>query len=100
MKTSRHEILQFPIERTSHLARGGSTTFESLKSRLREAVGRVANRLGLPGIVQPVEIYDQATGQRITIAVGSIMVRLTIDGRDFFFDRLTGRFDGAGSTVA
>jgi hypothetical protein len=70
-----------------------------MRSRAREIFGRIANRLGMPGAVQPVEIEDPATGQHITLAVGTVMVRLTVNGRDFYFDRLTGRYDGAGSSL-
>ena len=95
----KHRLLRFPTERTSHPARSGATALDTIKSRLRETIGSLANRLGLPGAVQPVEIHDQATGQRISIAVGAVMVRMTVNGRDFYFDRLTGRLDGAGSTL-
>jgi hypothetical protein len=59
----------------------------------------MATRLGLPGAIRPVEIHDSATGQRISIAVGTVMVRMTVNGRDFYFDRLTGRLDGSGSAL-
>ncbi len=95
----RDGVLRFPAERTSRAARNGATALDTIKSRLRETIGKIANRLGLPGAVQPVEIHDPATGQRITIAVGAVMVRVTVNGRDLYFDRLTGRFDGTGSTL-
>ena len=47
--------------------------------------------------MQPVAINDPATGQQIAVTVGDLLVRLTVNGRDFYFDRLTGRFDGTGT---
>ncbi|MGH6735018.1 MAG: hypothetical protein ACRECX_02910 [Methyloceanibacter sp.] len=48
----------------------------------------------------PTEIHDQTTGQHIAISVGTLSVCLTVNGRDFYFDRFTGRFTGTGSSVA
>lgn len=92
-----HKILRFPTDRTSHPAREGATALDVIKSRLRETIGRVANRLGLPGAIRPIEIHDATTGYQIRVSVGTSMVRLTVNGRDFYFDRLTGRLDGTGS---
>ena len=55
------------------------------------------NWMRLPAAMQPVAINDPATGQQIAVTVGDLLVRLTVNGRDFYFDRLTGRFDGTGT---
>jgi hypothetical protein len=90
-------IVRFPTERTGHPARYRATVFDIAKARLREWVGRLANWLRIPGAIQPTEIHDKATGQNITVAVGALFVRLTVNQRDFYFDRVSGRFDGTGS---
>jgi hypothetical protein len=43
-----------------------------------------------------METIDGVTGQKVAVSVGDLFVRLSIDGRDYYFDRLTGRFDGTG----
>jgi hypothetical protein len=97
--SERRAVIRFPGERTGHPARGGASTWEVAKSRLREWLGRLANRFGAPGAIQPTKIRDQLTGQQISVAVSALSVRLTVDGRDYYFDRLSGRFNGSGSTV-
>jgi hypothetical protein len=97
--TAVRRIVRFPTERTGHPARSGATAIDITKGRLREWLGRLANRLGAPGAIQPTEIRDQVTGQQVTVAVGALSVRLTVDGRDYYFDRLSGRFNGTGSAV-
>jgi hypothetical protein len=95
--SNQRAVLRFPAERTGHPARYGTRVFDVAKDRLREWVGRLANLLRIPGAIQPTEIHDKATGQIIAVTVGALFVRLTVNGRDFYFDRVTGRFDGTGS---
>lgn len=90
-------VLRFPTERTAHPARGGAGVGDTLRLRARRFLGRAANWLRLPAPIQVTEIYDQSTGQRIAVTVGDLLVRLTVNGRDFYFHRITGRFDGTGS---
>ena len=54
------------------------------------------HRLGAPGAIRDFEINDELTGQQVSVAVGGTYVRLSVDGRDYYFDRLTGQFDGTG----
>lgn len=99
MNNARRDVLRFPAERTSHPARAGATVLDVAKGRFREILGQIANRFGAPGAVRAVKIEDRASGQQITVEVGTVMVRWTVNGRDFYFDRLTGRYDGAGSST-
>jgi hypothetical protein len=91
-------VIRFPTERTAHPARGGVTVIDVLKLRARALLGRLANWIGTPGAIAPTEINDAMTGQQITVAVEALLVRLTVNGRDFYFNRMTGRFDGTGSS--
>ncbi len=93
-------IIRFPAERTGHPARGPATPLDVAGGRLRERLGRFVSYLGIPGAIVPTEIHDQTTGQHIAISVGTLSVCLTVNGRDFYFDRFTGRFTGTGSSVA
>ena len=39
---------------------------------------------------------DIVTGGVIEVKVGSLFTRLSVNGRDYYFDRITGRFAGTG----
>ena len=92
-------VLRFPSERISpSVAIGGATWWGTLRERLRTMVGDLLNRAGAPGAIRAFELTDDVTRQRIAIQVGARFVRLSVDGRDYYFDRLTGRFDGTGSS--
>jgi len=50
------------------------------------------------GAIQEIELDVSLTGQRLSVWVGEHYVRLCVDGQDYYFDRVTGRFDGIGAT--
>lgn len=77
------------------LSTGGRTVFSRMRERLRALLGFFL--MALPGWIREVEIDDEVSGQHLTVSVSPWFTRLTINGRDFYFDRLTGRFDGTGS---
>ncbi|MGO9769678.1 MAG: hypothetical protein ACLPSW_09025 [Roseiarcus sp.] len=79
-------------------ARGGAICSQIWRERLRGSVGSVLNWMRMPGAIRSAEITDKVSGQQISISVGQRFVRLAVDGRDYYFDRLTGRFDGTGSS--
>jgi hypothetical protein len=91
------DVIRFPAERTARPARVGASVLDLVRDRLREWLGRGLNMASIPGVIAATDIHDQTTGQHIAIAVSALSVRLTVNGRDFYFDRLTGRFRGAGS---
>jgi len=94
----RSKVVSFPSHRVSHAVRDGATTLDIARSRFRAGVGRVLNKLGVPAAIQPMEITDEITKQHVAIAIDDLFVCVSVDGRDYYFDRLTGRFDGTGST--
>lgn len=55
------------------------------------------NSAGAPGAIREVDLKDALTGQEVSVTVGATYVRLTVNERDYYFDRLTGRFDGTGT---
>ncbi len=67
-----------------------------MKDRVRLAFGRLMERLGVPGAVQPFEIHDELTGQHIKVTVSPTFTVIQVNGRDYYFYRYTGRFDGTG----
>jgi hypothetical protein len=46
-----------------------------------------------------VEVNDAITGHRIQVKAGTLFTCITVNGRDYYFHRLTGKFDGTGSCV-
>ena len=47
-----------------------------------------------------MELSDALTKQQIAVSVGSTYVRLTVNERDYYFDRLTGRLTGRADALA
>jgi hypothetical protein len=98
MSPTPQSIIRFPAERIARAASGGVSFWQLWKGRIREYAGRVLCGLGAPGVIASTEIKDALTGQEISVAVGALYVRLSVDGRDYYFDRITGRFDGTGAS--
>lgn len=93
-----NDILKFPTpasdgapltRRVSHYGRL-NTEFQILLCRL-------ANWLGLPGAVADVVIDDPVTGQHVEVRRSIFFTRISINGRDYYFTRFGGKFDGTGS---
>jgi hypothetical protein len=61
------------------------------------ALGHGLARLRAPGLVRDCEIADEYSGHHLLIQSGPMFTRLTINGRDFYFDRFTGKYSGTGS---
>lgn len=64
--------------------------------RIQLATGHLLNWLKIPGAVRDIELKDALTGQHISVKVGPLFTCLTVDGRDYYFRRVSGKFDGTG----
>lgn len=60
---------------------------------------KVLNKIGLPAIIRESIINDELTNQKITIKTNLLFTILTVNGRDYYFSRLSGKFDGTGSSL-
>ena len=98
MLADRQKVIRFPGERVARAAAGGASQWQIWHGRMRESAGRILCRLGVPGAIANAEIRDGLTGQEIKVIVQAHYVRLTVNGRDYYFDRITGRFDGTGAS--
>ena len=78
-------------------AKAGATKWDILKTRIATILFTALNRIGVPGAVQDIEIKDAVTGQEIQIKTGLFFTRITVNGRDYYFRRLSGKFDGTGT---
>ncbi len=75
--------------------------FGRWRLRIQDAVRlTIARTIGgvVPGAIRDFEHYDEVTGQQISVRVGLLYTRIRVDGRDYYFDRVSGRFDGTGTS--
>ena len=89
-------IVQFPNNFVGTPAGDGASQYQVFKGRLQMALHRGLNSLGFPGGIKDMTITDKLTGQHIEVKVGVLFTRLSVNGRDYYFRRLSGRFDGTG----
>jgi hypothetical protein len=88
------DVIPLPVRRSSS---GRASRFDVARWRMREWLGRIANRLRLPGAIADTEFVDTVTGQVLSVRVGRLFVVMRVDGREYYFWRFSGRYDGAGS---
>jgi hypothetical protein len=88
-------IVRFPGQ--AHCSVENASRLDILKSRIRQYVGKILGRVQLPGAVASTTIDDALSGQRLEIKVGTICTRISVNGRDYYFSRLSGKFNGTGS---
>ncbi len=66
------------------------------RGRVITLIGRLLNNCRVPGVIADAVVDDKLTGQHIEIATGPLFTRLSVNGRDYYFRRLTGEYDGSG----
>ena len=67
--------------------------------RFRRMIYTLLDKLNCPGVVRDFTFHDHVTDQRLEIEVGLFLTRISINGRDYYFERLSGKFDGTGMRV-
>ena len=90
-------VLKFPEPANEKPIKTGAGRLLIWRSRFKEWFYRLLNRVGAPGAIQEAAIDDPLTGQNIRVHVGLFFTRVSVNGRDYYFHRLTGKFDGTGS---
>lgn len=86
-----------PFPEQSHCSVENASRLDILKSRLRQFAGKILGQANAPGLIAPTTISDSYSGQRIEVKVGIICTRISVNGRDYYFSRLSGKFNGTGS---
>lgn len=90
-------ILNFPRTKTIGMPSvSGASRLDVLRGRMYEGLGRVLNFFRFPGVIKNLAVKDELTGQDIKVNVGVLYTRLTVNGRDYYINRLTGKLDGTG----
>lgn len=72
----------------------------SVAGRLRDVLAAVLERLHAPALIRPFSYDDPTTGQHVELRTSSRYAVLSVNGRDYFFNRESGTLDGAGSGVS
>lgn len=62
-------------------------------------LGRILVLFQIPGLIKPIEQYDQLTGTYIKVQLVEFYVIVSINGNDFYFNRFTGKYSGSGKGV-
>lgn len=61
-------------------------------------IGKFLNWIGYPGMVSAIK-ETTPNGDTIEIRNSSLYTIITANGRDYFFFRMSGKFDGTGQDV-
>lgn len=96
MTVNKSHLQLVPPEGHGQPVRDGASKLSIYASRLGGAIGGALNRLSVPGLLRPMLYDDPVTGDRVQVSIGSRFTVLTVNGRDFYFRRLSGEFDGTG----
>ena len=69
---------------------------ERKADRIPRWVRRWLFRANVPGAIRDIELHESLTGRFFSVFVGEYYVCVRVDGDNYYFDRITGRFDGVG----
>ena len=75
-----------------------ATRLDIARGRVRMFFGWCLGWLAIPVAVRDTDIQDEVTGDHASVRVGPLLTVLSVNGRDYYFERITGRFDGSGSS--
>ena len=57
------------------------------------------NFLGFPGFVKSLKHYDRLTNTNIEVRLGGFFTVIAVNGKDYYFRRITGKYDGSGMNL-
>lgn len=63
---------------------------------LKGWLGTILKKLQICGFIQEVSFFDEVTRQQISVKINRRFTVVSVGGRDYYFKRLTGKFDGTG----
>jgi len=74
-----------------------SITWEKVSEEILSAIGEERNGFA---VIRPFEREDILTGHKIEVRTNPYYAILSIDSREYYFERETGKFDGTSYQVA
>lgn len=89
-------IISFPQRETLYPSSSNASVTDTIFSRIAEWFGRLFLKSKIPSAIADCSIKDELTGQWIDIRNGTLSTRISINGRDYYFDRFTGKYTGTG----
>ena len=69
-----------------------------LRDLWKESLGWVLEKIHSPAKIKEFEYVDPITNETVYLSTGTRYSVLRVGDKHFFFDRLTGRFDGTGTS--
>ena len=72
------------------------TAHRRLKDWVQSLVFGLLGTLRFPGLIKPLVYKDAVTGDFLQIETRKRFTVLSVNGRDYYFRRWTGKFDGTG----
>lgn len=71
----------------------------AVKDAVLNAIGRTMNRVHSPARLRPFEYVDPETDETVYLYTDKRLSVLCVGSRRYYFDRITGRFDGVSASV-
>ena len=81
---------------STYSSRADASYIQILQGRVRRLFGKILTSLRIPGTIRDFHINDPVSHQNMDIRVGDLFTKITVNGRDYYFHRFTGKFDGTG----
>jgi hypothetical protein len=70
-----------------------------LKDAVLNGIGWAMNRIHSPATLRPFEYVDPDTDETVYLYTDKRLSVLSVGNRRYYFDRITGRFDGTSAGV-
>lgn len=90
----------YPLFQGGEAVKEGATWQVIVWEHIKQRVGYLLNSLGVPGFVKPTKVYDRLTNSHLEVRLGGFFTVVSVDGKDYYFRRLTGEYDGSGMAVS
>jgi hypothetical protein len=71
----------------------------TVKDAVLNAIGRTMNWVHSPAILKPFEYVDSDTDETVYLYTDKRLSVLCVGNRRYYFDRISGRFDGVSADV-
>lgn len=89
----------YPFFQGGEAPKGGATWQVIVWERIKQRAGYLFNSLGVPGFVKPTKVYDRLTNTHIEVRLGGSFTVVSVGGKDYYFRRFTGEYEGSGMGV-